>query len=200
MLNSVLQSILTIPSIRFTLFQLLEPKLLGSSMDLHPATVLFSLLAWASLWGLVGAFIAVPFTAVVKIICGNIDHFIPQTLYRIMEGKLGPPVRSDEKRRSSIIASGAAAAARMSGARGSVMSMASVDDASVAGGVSTYAQPSVVGVFSRSNPLSDTDSDQESPESGTFNLALPAQLDCLECDSNIQSSLIDLICFISDRF
>ncbi|MCB0361637.1 MAG: AI-2E family transporter [Bdellovibrionales bacterium] len=50
----------------------LEPKLLGESMDLHPVTILVFLMFWGLIWGVAGMFLAVPITAVLKII---LDRF-----------------------------------------------------------------------------------------------------------------------------
>lgn len=47
---------------------ILEPKLLGKDLDLHPITILLSLMFWGLIWGISGMFLAVPITAVLKII------------------------------------------------------------------------------------------------------------------------------------
>ncbi len=46
----------------------LEPRMLGRSVNLSPFMVLLALAVWTSLWGVVGAVLAVPLTAVVAII------------------------------------------------------------------------------------------------------------------------------------
>ncbi len=46
----------------------LEPKILGRSVNLSPLMVLLALAVWTSLWGLTGAILAVPLTAMVTII------------------------------------------------------------------------------------------------------------------------------------
>ncbi len=47
---------------------ILEPKFLGRGLDLHPITILLSLMFWGLIWGVAGMFLAVPITAVLKII------------------------------------------------------------------------------------------------------------------------------------
>lgn len=54
--------------IQIILGNILEPKLLGKGLDLHPITILLSLMFWSLIWGVAGAFLAVPITAVLKIV------------------------------------------------------------------------------------------------------------------------------------
>lgn len=61
-----------------TLFQLvigniLEPKMLGDSMDLHPVTILLFLTFWGFIWGIPGMFMSVPITAALKIIFSKLE-------------------------------------------------------------------------------------------------------------------------------
>eukprot|EP00455_Lapot_gusevi_P044451 TRINITY_DN5556_c0_g10_i1.p1 TRINITY_DN5556_c0_g10~~TRINITY_DN5556_c0_g10_i1.p1 ORF type:complete len:755 (+),score=100.48 TRINITY_DN5556_c0_g10_i1:116-2380(+) len=89
--RTVLDTLITLAllaSVHVVVGELLEPMFLGDGMEIHPATILFSLFAWSSIWGIVGAFLAIPITGVIKIICKHIDHSIPQSLFRIMEGKI----------------------------------------------------------------------------------------------------------------
>jgi AI-2 transport protein TqsA len=60
------------------LFQLvigniLEPKMLGDSMDLHPVTILLFLTFWGFIWGIPGMFLSVPITATLKIIFSKLE-------------------------------------------------------------------------------------------------------------------------------
>lgn len=48
---------------------ILEPRVIGRQLNLSPTVVLLSLSVWAALWGLPGALLAVPLTAMVAIIC-----------------------------------------------------------------------------------------------------------------------------------
>lgn len=48
---------------------ILAPKILGGSLGLHPAIVIFVLLAGGHLYGIIGLLAAVPVAAIVKIIC-----------------------------------------------------------------------------------------------------------------------------------
>ncbi|MEX2491593.1 MAG: AI-2E family transporter [Nitrospirales bacterium] len=55
----------------------LTPKLLGKRLTLNPVVVLISVLFWGWLWGALGALLAVPFLASLKIICDHIEPLSP---------------------------------------------------------------------------------------------------------------------------
>jgi predicted PurR-regulated permease PerM len=50
---------------------IIEPKIFGDRLGLNPIVILLSLLLWGYLWGIVGMFLAVPLTAIGKIIMSN---------------------------------------------------------------------------------------------------------------------------------
>ncbi len=79
--------ILIIPSmVQFVIGSILEPKLLGNTMDLHPVTIIGSLIFWALVWGVVGAFLAVPIMAALRIILNRIEPTRP--FAEILAGRL----------------------------------------------------------------------------------------------------------------
>ena len=45
---------------------IIEPKIMGTSLDISPVVVLFSLVFWGWMWGIVGMILSVPIMAVVK--------------------------------------------------------------------------------------------------------------------------------------
>lgn len=66
--------IILIPGlIQFAIGSILEPRVFGKSLNLHPVVVLFSLLFWGLIWGLAGAFLAVPITAMIKIVLTKVE-------------------------------------------------------------------------------------------------------------------------------
>lgn len=52
-------------------FNFLEPILIGKSLGLNPIIILLSVLIWGYVWGIVGMLLAVPLTAIIKIIISN---------------------------------------------------------------------------------------------------------------------------------
>jgi predicted PurR-regulated permease PerM len=47
----------------------LEPRMIGRQLNISPFVVLLSLAVWSALWGLPGALLAIPLTAMIAIIC-----------------------------------------------------------------------------------------------------------------------------------
>jgi AI-2 transport protein TqsA len=50
---------------------IIEPKIFGDRLGLNPLVILLSLLLWGYIWGIVGMFLAVPLTAIAKIVMSN---------------------------------------------------------------------------------------------------------------------------------
>ena len=59
-------SVLT--AIQFCIGSLLEPRLMGSHLNLSPIVILLSLGLWGSIWGIPGMFLCVPITVIMVII------------------------------------------------------------------------------------------------------------------------------------
>jgi AI-2 transport protein TqsA len=78
--------------VQFTIGNILEPRIMGTALSLHPITILLSLIFWGILWGIPGMLLAAPITAVLKIV---LDH-IPATraVGGILEGRL-PEVNAE---------------------------------------------------------------------------------------------------------
>lgn len=78
--------LITTGTTQFTIGNILEPKMLGETMDLHPVAVLLFLVFWGLVWGLPGMFLAVPITAILKIILCRIETTRP--LAELLAGRL----------------------------------------------------------------------------------------------------------------
>ncbi|QDU89215.1 AI-2 transport protein TqsA [Pirellulimonas nuda] len=65
---------------------IVEPRMMGSSFDLHPIVVLLSLMVWYAIWGFVGMLLAVPMTAALKGVLQRIERTEP--VARLLAGDL----------------------------------------------------------------------------------------------------------------
>jgi predicted PurR-regulated permease PerM len=57
--------------------QFISPYVLGRRLTLNPVAILVGLVFWWWLWGVGGAFIAVPLLATLKIFCDHIESLAP---------------------------------------------------------------------------------------------------------------------------
>jgi len=55
----------------------LSPMLLGRRLTLNPVAILMGLILWWEIWGVAGAFIAVPLLATFKILCDHVETLAP---------------------------------------------------------------------------------------------------------------------------
>lgn len=75
----------------------LEPRILGRELNLSPLVIIISVVAWAALWGVVGAFLAVPLTASMQIVLLASERTRPIAMML----SVGPPA---ERRRDRAAA------------------------------------------------------------------------------------------------
>ncbi|MCF7848711.1 MAG: AI-2E family transporter [Kiritimatiellales bacterium] len=64
-------------TIQMIMGNVVEPKLVGDSLNLSPVVILLSLVFFGWLWGIVGALMSVPIVAAIKIVCENIKVLNP---------------------------------------------------------------------------------------------------------------------------
>jgi predicted PurR-regulated permease PerM len=72
----------------------LSPILLGEKVNLSPVIVLIAFMFWSWLWGIMGAILAVPITATIKVICDRIDSLKPIGIF-LSSGTLPKPKPSE---------------------------------------------------------------------------------------------------------
>lgn len=64
-------------AVQFVIGNMIEPRIMGTSLDLSPVVVLLSLIFWGWLWGAWGMILAVPITSTLKIVCENVEALRP---------------------------------------------------------------------------------------------------------------------------
>eukprot|EP00929_Paragymnodinium_shiwhaense_P027400 TRINITY_DN16093_c0_g1_i1.p1 TRINITY_DN16093_c0_g1~~TRINITY_DN16093_c0_g1_i1.p1 ORF type:complete len:585 (-),score=136.53 TRINITY_DN16093_c0_g1_i1:100-1854(-) len=77
---------------------LVEPKLLASSLDLHAIVVLISLAFWTTVWGAMGAVLSVPLTAVLRMMLLDVDHPYAKPLLWLLKGEIAAGDRGPSRR------------------------------------------------------------------------------------------------------
>ena len=66
---------------QITMGNIIEPRVMGKSLNLSPLVVIVSLIFWAFIWGPVGMLLAVPISSTIQIICANIDSLKPISVF-----------------------------------------------------------------------------------------------------------------------
>lgn len=75
-------------SIHFVIGNLIEPRLIGSSVNLSPLVILISLAVWGKIWGIIGMFLGVPLVVIAAIIFANFSKTRPLAILLSEKGKL----------------------------------------------------------------------------------------------------------------
>ena len=68
----------------------LEPSLMGRSLNLSPFVILVSVTAWGSIWGISGALLSVPITAILVIIFSEFEGTRPIAILLSRSGRIPP--------------------------------------------------------------------------------------------------------------
>ncbi|MCC6870037.1 MAG: AI-2E family transporter [Burkholderiales bacterium] len=66
--GSVLALLAALAVVQFVIGNFIDPYVMGNSLNLSPVAILASLAVWSGLWGIAGAFLAVPVTASMVIV------------------------------------------------------------------------------------------------------------------------------------
>ncbi|MDG1708494.1 MAG: AI-2E family transporter [Emcibacteraceae bacterium] len=75
--------------IQLLIGNILEPKLMGNSLNLSPLVVMLSLALWGSIWGVAGMFLSVPFTVILMIIFSEFPKTRPIAIILSQNGRIG---------------------------------------------------------------------------------------------------------------
>jgi AI-2 transport protein TqsA len=75
--------------IQFTVGNLVEPKLMGSNLNLSGLVIMLSLAFWGSLWGVVGMVLCVPLTVMIVIVCARFEASRPVAVLLSETGDVG---------------------------------------------------------------------------------------------------------------
>jgi predicted PurR-regulated permease PerM len=69
--------IISMIAVQLVVGNFFDPRLQGRRLNLSPVILIFSLFLWGWICGTIGMFIAVPVTAVIKIVCQNVPNLKP---------------------------------------------------------------------------------------------------------------------------
>jgi len=87
-LNVVLMLVLALSAAQFVVGFFLDPYLMGNSLNLSPFVILVSLAVWSAIWGIAGAFLAVPITACIALVFAEFEGTRPIAVLLSKNGQI----------------------------------------------------------------------------------------------------------------
>jgi AI-2 transport protein TqsA len=83
--------LLVIGTIQIVMANVIEPALLGRSLNLSPLVVIASLVVWGTIWGVVGMFLCVPIMVVLLIVLAHFETTRPIAVLLSADGEIPEP-------------------------------------------------------------------------------------------------------------
>lgn len=80
-----------IGALQVTIGNIIEPRLMGSSLNLSPVVILFNLALWGTMWGIVGMFLCVPFLIIATIVLSHFPRTRPIAILLSSNGRIDTP-------------------------------------------------------------------------------------------------------------
>ena len=80
-----------IGTIQIVMANVVEPAIMGRSLNLSPLVVIFSLVVWGTIWGVVGMFLCVPITVVLLIVLAHFKTTHPLAVLLSADGQVPAP-------------------------------------------------------------------------------------------------------------
>ena len=74
--------------IQIAIGNIIEPKMMGKSLNLSPFVILIVLFVWGSIWGITGLFLSIPITVFLMIIFAEFQNTRPISILLSSNGKL----------------------------------------------------------------------------------------------------------------
>ena len=91
--------LLVIGTIQIVMANVIEPAIMGRSLNLSPLVVIVSLMVWGTIWGVVGMFLCVPIMVVLMIVLAHFETTRPGGGPAL--GRRPNPARAERPRASS---------------------------------------------------------------------------------------------------
>ncbi len=86
--------------IQFSVGNLIEPKLMGSNLNLSGLVIMLSLAFWGAIWGVVGMVLCVPLTVMIVIVCARFEGSRPVAVLLSETGEVGFAEKSPPEEKS----------------------------------------------------------------------------------------------------
>ncbi len=81
--------VLSLTAIQLVIGSVLEPMLMGTSLNMSPFAIILGLAFWGALWGVVGMFLSVPILVVIMIVCAHVPSWRWVAILLSKDGRIG---------------------------------------------------------------------------------------------------------------
>jgi AI-2 transport protein TqsA len=78
----------TLTAINLAIGSVLEPMLMGHTLNLSPLAILLALAFWGTIWRIVGVFLSVPIMVLVLIVCAHVPGWRWAAVLLSKDGRL----------------------------------------------------------------------------------------------------------------
>lgn len=78
--------------VQFSIGSLIEPRLMGTSLNISPLVIMLMLAIWGAIWGVTGMVLCVPLTVIIMIVCAQFPASRPIAVLLSADGNVGSPV------------------------------------------------------------------------------------------------------------
>jgi predicted PurR-regulated permease PerM len=85
----VLTTLIVIVAIQLVVGNYIDPRLMGRRLNISPLVVLFSLVLWGSIWGVIGMFLSVPMMVILMIILAQFPGTRKIAMFMSQNGRIG---------------------------------------------------------------------------------------------------------------
>jgi len=84
---------------QITMANVVEPAIMGRSLNLSPFVIILSLMVWGTIWGVIGMFLCVPIMVIVMIVLANFEQTRPLAVLLSADGRIfrAEPTRSPDE-------------------------------------------------------------------------------------------------------
>ena len=83
--------LIVIGTIQIVTANVIEPAIMGRSLNLSPLVVILSLMVWGTMWGVVGMFLCVPIMVVLLIVLAHFETTRPVAILLSADGRIPEP-------------------------------------------------------------------------------------------------------------
>ncbi|OKL45454.1 AI-2E family transporter [Pseudovibrio exalbescens] len=99
-LTSFLIVAIGLGAIQFVLGSIIDPRLMGTSLNISPLVIILSLSFWGAIWGVIGMVLCVPLMVFIIMVCAQFPATRPIAILFSGNGEVGDPILLEDKTKS----------------------------------------------------------------------------------------------------